>query len=177
MDRTQGARPRRRGRGRGRRPHSDTRGRVVLDSGCRGRVAGKQWHDEARRRLADLGLRLVELPCDDRFRFWFWRWPCDPCLKKLEVSTRRGRNGVLNDAEALQECQPLLSAKCMGELGAVMDSKEKSLTIAGEARPMQMLSSGHPALDASEYDDDGNFDQEFVVAADARWKARCRVAS
>ncbi len=77
-----------------------------------------------------------------------------------------GRSGVLNVAEVPQECPPLLSAKCMGELGVVMDVKEKSPTIAGEKRPTQMLSSGHPALDAAEYDDDGNFDQEFLVAAE-----------
>ncbi len=31
---------------------------------------------------------------------------------------------------------------------------------------MQVLSSGHPVLDAAEYDDDGNFDQEFLVVAE-----------
>ncbi len=55
----------------------------------------------------------------------------------------------------------------MGELGVVMDSKEKSLTVAGEKRPTQMLSPGHPVLDVAEYDDDGNFGQDYLVAADA----------
>ncbi len=59
-----------------------------------------------------------------------------------------------------------MRAKCIGELGVVMDFREKSLTIAGEKRPTQMLNPGHPALDVAEYDDDGNFDQEFFVAAE-----------
>ena len=44
-----------------------------------------------------------------------------------------------------------------------MNFKDKSLTINGEKRPMQMLSSGHPALDTSDYDENGEFDQEYLV--------------
>ncbi len=115
-----------------------------MDSGCRRTVSGKKCHAEARRRLAELGLRPVEAPCEDRFRFGdgrvirasrSWRYP-------LGIY---GRNGILNVAEAPQERPPLLSAKCMDELGVVMDFKEKAVTVASDTRPTQMLSSGYPA--------------------------------
>jgi hypothetical protein len=116
--------------------------------------------------LADLGLRPVEVSCDDRFRFGdgrvirasrSWKYPFGIY----------GRNGVLNVAEVPQEeCPPFLSAKCMGELGVVMDFKEKAVTVAGDTRPMQMLSSGDLALDVGEYEDTCNFDQEFLLVAE-----------
>jgi hypothetical protein len=52
----------------------------------------------------------------------------------------------------------------MGELGVVMNFRDQALTVEGETRPMQKLSSGHPALDVEDYDEKGLFDEEFLVA-------------
>jgi hypothetical protein len=143
--------------------YSDTKGRVIPDSGCRRSVAGKRWHDEIQERLAARGLRPVEMPCSDLFRFGDGRVVKATRSWKYPVGIY-GRNGVLNMAEVPKDCPPLLSYRCMGELGVVMNFRDQALTVEGETRPMQKLSSGHPALDVEDYDEKGLFDEEFLVA-------------
>ncbi len=143
--------------------YSNAQERFILDSGCRRSMAGKRWCDEARRRLAGIGLRPVEVPCDDRFRFGDGRVALASSSWKYPFGIY-GRDGVLSIAEVPQECPPLLSAKFVGELEVIMDFKDKSLAIDGEKRPMPMLSSGHPALDVAEYDDKA---EELVAATTA----------
>jgi len=48
---------------------ADTRGVVVLDSGCKYTVAGEAWHTEARHWLAQFQLTPEWSECSDRFRF------------------------------------------------------------------------------------------------------------
>jgi len=81
---------------------TDTRGRVIADSGCKRSVAGSQWHQDTKSWLAERGLKPIEEECKDKFRFGdgrvvtakrSWRYPCGIY----------GYNGTLSIAEVSRD--------------------------------------------------------------------------
>ena len=49
--------------------HVDAEESMIADSGCKRSVAGKKWHKQMRKTLANLGLKPVMREIKERFRF------------------------------------------------------------------------------------------------------------
>ncbi len=142
---------------------TDTRGRVILDSGCRRTVAGTRWHEETQAWMRERGLQPVRNECRERFRFGdgrvvpavcSWTYPCGVY----------GTNGMLNVAEVRTDCPPLLSLQSMKEMGVVLDFANAQVTVQGHTKPMETMPSGRPIVRIDEYADDATpFDEDFCL--------------
>lgn len=114
---------------------------AVPDSGCKRSVAGRRWHVDLRRVLAEKGLRPIRRRISESFRFGDGN-VLPASWSYVHLVGIFGANGCLDVALA-DRCPPLMSSKAMHDLGVVLDFALETITVEA-AGAKDKPQTGHP---------------------------------
>jgi hypothetical protein len=128
------------------------KGHIMLDTGCKKSVAGRQWHQDFQKELESLGMKGKEIQATESFRFGDGRVVTSKKTWVYPVGIS-GVSTTLEICEVDGECPGLLDFGCMTRWRMMFNFQEKTYSAFGkEPKPMNMTSSGHPQMNLLEFE-------------------------
>ena len=128
-------------------------GHVIMDTGCRTAVAGKNWHDEMQMKVKKLGLKYYSVEHEEVFRFGAGSPVLSTKAYVYPVTIYKEKSWVriaevANTAEdrRVAECPGLIGPSELARWQVQIDFASHKVGIGGHWEPTVMSSSRHPIL-------------------------------
>ena len=123
-------------------------GEVIVDTGCRTAVAGCSWHKQHQDKLRALGLKWLEAPQDETFRFGAGP-PIRSTVSFIYPVYTHGACTWVRISEVggdAQSCPGLIGPSEMSRWGVQLHFATRKMVVLNEERDMRLSVTRHPVL-------------------------------
>ena len=131
-------------------------GLVMIDTGCRVAVGGKEWHRGLQRKLKEMGRPFH---AEEQLEY-FQLGPGEPIVSRRCWRYQVGVQGVdreLRISEVPVECPGLIGPSELAAWRMMLNFENKTFSSAGKTTPITYARSGHPCMSLLEYEDLAGF--------------------